>query len=143
MVIKQEAQIRELQDKVEASLRREIKPNLIVHGILEDDDEQYPALLEKFKKFFKEKMKIESETAIVDAYRKGPRKFQDRAIMLRLQHVSDKSIIFENVSNIKGLRNVRKQLFAVQDNMTDIQKDTREYYRSLRKENNEKETADQ
>ena len=63
--------------------------------------------------------------------------------MIKLQHPSDKGIIFTHASNLQGQRNVRKRLFAVQDNMSENQGEVRNYYRMLQKENKEKDQDEQ
>ena len=49
--------------------KREIKPNLIVSGILEEQSETRAMLMEKIQTFFKNIMLINSEIEINDAYR--------------------------------------------------------------------------
>ena len=108
VVIKQEQQIQNLQAKVEAAYAREIRLNLLIHGIEESIEEGFPQLIEKIDAFFKTKLSIEQDIEVIDAYRKVKPGFKERPIMIKLRHVNDKSIIFANVSKLKGVKNARK-----------------------------------
>ena len=142
IVIKQDQKIQELQNKVEAARDRECKTNIIIHGLVEEKDgesESYSKLEKKIVVFFKEKMEIEEDIDILDAYRKGRRGFKDRPVLIKLKHVTDKSIILSHTNKLQGRKNIRKQLFRVEDDMTEIQADQRRYYRDLLKENRDKD----
>ena len=113
MVIKQEEQIQELQARCDYLVSKDLRPNLVIHGIIEGKEEKYSELIGKIDQFFKNQMNIQDEIQILDAYRKGYK--GDRPIVIRLQHPNDKAIIFANASLLKDKRNIRKKLFSVQD----------------------------
>ena len=132
MIIKQEEQIQELKSRMDSVISKSIRPNLIIHGILEARNETYTELTEKLANFFKTQMNIEEEILILDAYRKGVK--GDRPVFIQLQRPSDKSIIFSNASSLKDKKNVKKKLFSVQDDTTPQAAENRRYYRDLLKE---------
>ena len=136
-VIKQQQQLDDLQGKVTAAFNREIRPNLIIQGITEPKDETYETLVAAVGNFFKNQMEITEEIEILDAYRKGKRGLKDRTICIKLAHVSDKSVIFSNASNLKGKENIRKRLYFVKDDSNDVQQETSNYTRDLQAENKE------
>ena len=90
MVIKQDEQIKELQGKVEATYKREVKPNIIISGISEAVDENYATLSRKVAAFFKEELKIKEDIQVLDMFRTGTKYRRDRPILVKLQHPSDK-----------------------------------------------------
>ena len=133
IIIKQDQRIKELESKVERMMERELRQNLIVHGLVKERNEKYPELVEIINKFLKEQLQIESDIAILDAYCLG-NKPHDRPVRIRLQHQSDKSIIFANASNLKGKKNSKQRLFLIQDDQTERQAESRKYYWELIKE---------
>ena len=90
MVIKQDEQIKELQGKVEATYKREVKPNIIISGISEVVDENYATLSRKVAAFFTEELKIKEDIQVLDMFRTGTKYRRDRPILVKLQHPSDK-----------------------------------------------------
>ena len=135
MLINQEEKLQNLEHRVTSSYMREIKPNLIVHGILEDKEEDRSTLVEKTKSFFKEKMEITETIEICDAFRMG--QGSNRPILIKLAYPNDKAIIFANAKNLKGKENAKKRLFFVHDDLTDEQSEVRMTYRELNIENKE------
>ena len=141
MVINQEEKIKFLENKVTAAYEREIKSNMIIHGILEVAEETHDKLLELVSGFFAETMLIQQTITLTDAYRMGEGK--GRSIMIKLKFPSDKAIIYEHASNLKGKMNARKKLYFIQDDLSDIQQEQRNSYRDLVRENKEKDQEDQ
>ena len=142
IIIKQEERIAVLENRQSRAYERETRNNIMIHGIFEDKDETVASLSEKVAKFFKESMKIEESIEVVDLYRTGHYTKRDRPIMLKLRHIMDKGIIFKHASNLKGLKNVRKQLFQVHDDETEERSDFRKYYRDLQAENKDRQEED-
>ena len=138
IMIKQDEKIKELESKINQIHRRELRPNLIIQGIIEDRNESYSQLKAKIADFFKTQMLIEEEIEILDAYRKGA-SVNYRPVCVKLQHANDKSIIYLHASNLKDKANVRKKLFQVQDELDEEQTEKRRYYRDLLKESREVE----
>ena len=128
-----------MESKLEAVQSRELKQNIIIHGLVEDKDETYQGLVDSIKSFWKEQMLIEEEIEIMDAFRLGNKPI-DHPVCVKLQHSKDKALIFANASNLKDKENIKKRLFMVQDNQMERQAETRRYYRELVKES--KEEAD-
>ena len=85
-------------------------------------------------------MEIKEEISITEIRRVGSGR--SRPILVKLENVQDKSIIFKNASKLKGKRNARKKLYFVQDDMADFQAESRQQYKDLRKENEEKDNED-
>ena len=77
IVIRLNQKIEELERKVESARLWEIRPNLIIHGLLEGRVEMYTDLIQKVKDFLKERMKIEVNIEILDAFRMGPKERHD------------------------------------------------------------------
>ena len=140
MIINQEERIKILENRVTAAFQREIKPNLIIHGVIEDKEEDRESLFEKVNVFFKTQMEIESKIEIRDAYRLG--QGVARPILIKLCYSNDKAIIFENASKLKGKENVKKKLYFIHDDMSDEQTETRQFYRELNQENALREEND-
>ena len=60
-----------------------------------------------------------------------------RPILVKLKYPSDKSVIYANVSNLKGKLNVRRKLYFINDDQTEEQQEQRNYFRHLQQENKE------
>ena len=141
MMLNQEERIQNLEHRATMSYQREIKPNLIVHGIVEGKDETREELQEKMSKFFKEQMEIESAIELRDCFRMG--QGSHRPVMIKLCYPNDKATIFANASKLQGKENIKKRLFFVHEDMTDEQAETRQQYRELNKENKLKDEEQQ
>ena len=103
--------------------------------MVESKEETTTKLIETTKKFFKEQMEIEDDIDILDVFRRGRRGIRDRPICVKLQHVSDKAVIFTNASKLKDKTNTRKKLFMVRDDQDDKSQEVRGYFRDLQQEN--------
>ena len=129
VVIRQDQKIQELESKLTMAYQREIKLNVIIDGILEQDDESREKLLELVKTFFTDTMQIESEVKVSDAYRMG--RGLHRSVLVKLAVPSDKAMIFSNVSNLKGKKNARRKLYFIKNDMTTQEMETRNYFKQL------------
>ena len=110
-VIRQEAKIEELEEKLVQDHRSSVRGNIIIEGILEDRQESRKQLFENVDKFFKELLEIPNHIKILDAYRMGNTNWSNRQVKVKLMHLSDKAIIFANASKLKGKKNAKKRLF--------------------------------
>ena len=144
MVINQDEKMKELERKATASYQREIRPNLMIYGLLEEKDKTPESLVQEAKNFFKEQLEIEEEIEeeIEVIYAKRVGKGKVKPLLVRLKDTNDKGCIFANIDNLKGKTNARKKLFFIQDDMTEQQKEQRQWYHDLVKENKAKEDSD-
>ena len=71
VVIKQEEKISALENRVTAAYRCEIRPNLIIYGLLEKVDETRETLLKEVYAFFKEKLGISAKIMCDNVRRLG------------------------------------------------------------------------
>ena len=139
-VIKQEQMIKDLNRRVDFLTKELKKPNLFIDGILEDKKEETSEeRVAKVSEFFKQKMEIEEEVKIKQAFRVGMK--NPRTFKVVLENPEDKQQIFSNVSNLKGKQNARKKLFFVNDDLMDEEKEVKEYYRDLLRENTNREES--
>ena len=135
IIIKQEEELTYVRNQLDEARRRDIRNNIIIAGVVEEVDETKDVCQEKVKSFFKDSMEI-TETIDIEAVKRlGPKKSKNRAILVRLKEVSDKSIIFSHVRNLKGKTNARKKLFYVNDDLDPEQAEEKRKYRELIKEN--------
>ena len=135
VVIRQDQTIQTLQERQNSARMRELKPNIVIHGldqtVIEEDRDK---LFEVIKSFFVEKMGITTtEIPIVDAYRFG--KATPKAIVAKLKFPGDKAIIYAHSKNLKGKLNSKKKGYFVKDDSTEEQDGIRREYRDLVKEN--------
>ena len=91
--------------------------------------------MEVIKAFSEEKMEIEQEIVIQDAFHLGDGK--NRSIMIKLKHLADKAVIFTNASKLNGKVNKRNKAYFIQDDRSDVQAEQRKVYRELQRENKE------
>ena len=137
IIIKQEQKIEDLEQKVSAIRGREIRPNLMISGIIENNDETRSELETKVSEFFKTIMQIEADIKILDVYRVG--EGRSHPAMVRLQHVADKVVIFGNASQLKGKVNAKNKPFYIRDDKTEEQQEVKKYYAELKKNNQQEE----
>ena len=139
IVIRQDQKISELSNQVEQLRKEQKKPNMFIDGLVEKDSEiDASAHIAMVKSFFTKEMEIEETINIHQAYRVGSK--NPRSMKIILQDPDDKKIIFSNISNLKGKKNVRQKLNFVYEDKISKEKEQRDYYRDLRRENEEKST---
>ena len=68
IVIRQDEKIRELEGKVNAMMGKELRPNLVIDGIVEEKEDPQQKLWDKVTAFFKEQMQIQEEVKIQDVF---------------------------------------------------------------------------
>ena len=128
MIINLEEKVTVMEKRATAAYHRELRPNLIVHGITEKKDETRDELFESLKQFFVNKMEVEEEIAINDCYRMGQGK--TRPVLLKLKYPNDKAIIFENASKLKDKMNEKGKYFFVHDDVSEEQSEVRKIIES-------------
>ena len=82
--------------------------------VLDEDREEKVA--ETAKKFFKEKLKIEKPIELADAYRVDKGKV--KTIVIRLQNVKDRGLIFGHVKNLKDVNNKMNKPFQIREHLS-------------------------
>ena len=142
VVINQQEKINNLEVKVDMLCNKDTRSNIVISGIIEDKEETTGQLEMKVSNFFKQQMLIEKEISIQDLFRSGRKGIRDRPITVKLQHSSDKAIIFTHASNLKGKENVRKQLFKVADNYNEQNAENRRFMMDLQRENKEMDESE-
>ena len=144
MMINQDEKINILEARLTASYQRELRPNLVIYGILESAEEDRSVLYQKVTDFFKETLELSAESDEIefwDAYRLG--QGRARPVLVKLTHVSDKAKIYSNSSVLKDKVNAKKKPYFVQDDMSEQQEEDKHTFRDLVKENKERDTSDQ
>ena len=136
IVIRQDEHIENMASTIE-SLKKELRrPNIFIDGILENENEKTPKeRIQIINDFLKEQMEIEDEISIKQAYRIGVK--VPKTFKVVLNNPDDKPLIFEHVSNLKEKRNARRKLYFVSKDLTELEKEKKEYYRDLIKANTE------
>ena len=137
IVIKQDARISHLEDTIKQMQRQGKHANLTISGLLETLDQTPQDRIKQVQSFFKDSMKIEREIQIANAYWKG--QGLSRALLVQLQFLDDKSTIFEHVPNLKGIKNVQGKYYFVSDDRAEDEREQRNYYKSMLKDNNDLE----
>ena len=138
IVIRQETQIEKLISQVELLQKENKKSNFFIEGILETEKEEtHEGRIEVIKDFLKNQMEIEETITVKQAYRIGHK--DPRVFKVVLANNDDKNVIFSNLLNLKGKKNTRKKLFFVNDDLTAKEKELKDYYRDLCKENEDKD----
>ena len=140
MIINQEERIQQLESRATMAYQREIKPNMIIHGIIEPKEEKREELMKAIASFFKDVMLIEGEIELSDVFRMG--QGNARPVLIKLAHPSDKATIFTNAPNLQEKLNAKKKMYFIHDDMSDEQAETRRFYRELQKENKENKDQD-
>ena len=140
IVIRQDARIEQLKNQVKSLLRSTRRPNLMIQGIIETAEQSKEDRIKLVKDFFTSELEIEETISIKNAYWRGQGKA--RHMFTELEHYSDKSLIFTNVSKLKGKKNVKRQLFRVSDDDLEEEREHRNYYRSLVRDNLTKDEDD-
>ena len=78
-------------------------------------------------------MDIQSVVRINQAYRTGGKNPQTMKILLN--NPEDKHLILSHISNLKGKKNARRKLFFINEDLTSQERELKEYYKDLQKEN--------
>ena len=140
IVIRQDHRIKVLENEVQAMHGRQRKANIIISGLDDIEVENVENTKTKVSSFFKDQMCITDDIEVkkIDTLGKGPNK----AVVVKLANLNDKSKIFDNVSNLKGKHNARKKLFFVNNDLPEKEREQRNYFQHLIKENKLKDEND-
>ena len=134
VVIKQEESIEELQSQVKELKRGKIRRNVRISGLIEDSSETNEETKTKVNEFIQEELEISEAVKLKKAYRVGAKQGQDREVVAVLDSVTDKAKIFSNVKNLKGKKNVKRKLYFVNDDLDAEQREEKQRFRELVKE---------
>lgn len=108
VVIRQQTEIDDLKTQMLEAQARGMRCNITIHGIPERAHEN---CLSSVNQFIVEKLQIKDKLIPIEqAYRYGSGK--TRPILVMLRHWSDKALIFQHVSNLKGLRHDGAAVFV-------------------------------
>ena len=126
MTIKQDQELKECKKEIE-NLKFRMDRNLLrITGLEEKEGENCK---EAVKTFFTQKLDIQQEIAMIDAYRVG--KGQNRAILVYLQDPKIKGLIFKNTSKLKDLKNNEDRPYGVSDQLSARKRAERQRIRQL------------
>ena len=111
IIIRQDQKITELADKVTDLQRRSMRKNIVITGLPVKEKENCKEIA---KNFFKDKMKVE-EPEIEVAHRLG--KGKSKPMVVRMRSIGQKSKVFGNVGNLKGIKNEQKKHYRLDDQL--------------------------
>ena len=141
MVINQDERIWVMEDRITAAFQREIKANVIIHGLVEQRNETREELLAAVESFFKETMEIEQKIEVSDVYRLGQGSV--RPLLTKLKYPNDKALILSNTSKLHKKQNAKKKSYFVHEDLSDEQTEIQKLYKDLIMENRTKEEKEQ
>ena len=133
IVIRQDARIMQLESALEAIQRNFRRPNLFIDGLTERHGDVLKDRIEQVQEFFKEKMEIQEEIKVKKAFWIGSSK--NRLMKVELVNSDDKGLIFAHASNLKGKRNARRRLYFINDDLSEAEREQRNYFKQLKKDN--------
>ena len=126
MVSKHEKQMSKMLDRMEDSETKHLRRNLLIFGIPEQKEED---ALKIVKDFFKIKMEFQEEIPFVTAYRRGVG--EHRPMLIQLQNIRDKALIYKNVKKLKDKTNDNGQSYQVRDDLPERLREQDKRYRFL------------
>ena len=134
-VIRQDQKLDQMSKEIDALKKQNKKYNIRIDGIIEDPEKEKSLAERKgiVQVFFKEQMEIDQDIPIRDVYRIG--KSENRSMFVTLESSEDKAFIFSNVAKLKKKVNARKKLYFVSSDMLEEEKEKRQYFKDLQKEN--------
>ena len=136
IAINQEEKINMLEQKLTAAYEREIKPNLILNGLIEEGEETRTELKDKLDSLFKETMEITQDIELNDWFQMGDG--HTRSVMIKLKHALNKVAIFGNTGKLKDKFNSKNKAYYINDDQSDAQSEFRRGYKELVQENKKK-----
>lgn len=117
---------------------RSMRHNIIISGLVEQKNENITwSVLE----FFKSKLKIEENIAIVSAYRIG--NGAERSIVVELAKLEDKAKIYHSVSKLKGVKNSNGKSYFISDQLPEVYAERRRQQSYIKAQNNKLPSAQQ
>ena len=109
VTMKQSREIKECNDYISNTKNYRTRNNLIIRGVKEVNDEN---LLQTANDFFKFKLKIDQAVGIQEVSRMN-NTGRDRAVLVVLNNVADKKVIFSHTKNLKNITNYEGKPFHV------------------------------
>ena len=86
--------------------------------------------------FIKEKLQIREGLDLISAYRIGKKEDRvNRPIRFKLLDPNDVAIIFQNIDNLKGVKNGAGEAYNLSEHLTEKDLETKNHYRDLKQEN--------
>ena len=122
------------------------KQNIIIEGLLEEENETTVVIIGKVKVFFENTMTIlENEhqaIKIIGVYHQGVKGRFECKVIVRLANSDMKAIIFNHVKNLKGKTNPHKQAYYILSDLDPEAAEVRQVFQALKKENSLLEEED-
>ena len=126
LVQRQAMKINHLQEHNEAKEGRNMRQNLVIQGLEYGKEDNEESIKEIVTNFFSQTMKIRKNIAIQLILRSGSE--EHLALVISLQNLKDKGVIFKNVKNIIGIKNNANNSYFVSDQLTfEKQEEQRRY----------------
>ena len=135
--IRQEQVIHECKDKIDYLENMILNDVIRITGIRERKEED---VIQVVHNFFKQKLKIQKELSVIDAFRIG--KGSHRAIKVQLAKPREKALIFGNLKHLKGVVNDIEKPYQVREHLSAKKYTEKKRQRQLMFENNKKSTAE-
>ena len=106
--------------------RNQNKNNLLIFGFSEEKNED---CTQKVKDFFKEKLQIPGELDIETVYRMGSfKKGSHRQLLVKFRKHADKSKVFANLKNLKGVKAETGKRFTIRDHLPEKEAEERKRF---------------
>ena len=112
---------------------RNVKDNLMISGLDEENEESPTTTAEMVTDFFTQTMKITKPIEIQSATWIG--KASPRTVLVKLQDSTDKSVIFKNGKELKDVRNSKDGEMYVNSQLPPFLQEKKKWYRYLMKHN--------
>ena len=130
-VEKQAQEVKLLREANDDQKTRSMKHMLYLHNIDEETDEKDKDTRDLVVKFFQEKMGIAKDILMTKVQREGSikkvssesedgesvRNVSPRSILITLESLSDKGLIYNHVQNLKGKKNSKNKAYIVSDKL--------------------------
>ena len=130
---RQAMMIDHLQGHNERLQQKALRNNLIIQGLIPDENDNNPNLTELVTNFFTQVMKIRRNVAIRSVIRLGTGK--TATLQVTLDNIRDKGIIFKNVKQLSGLKNKNDDSYFVNDQLTFERQEEQCRQRDIKKHN--------
>ena len=140
MVQRQAQEIKLLKEANENKEAVRLRNNLLISGLEEDDEESPDNLIQLVTDFFSQTMGIRNSITINNARHQG--NANPHMIVVTLQNLKDKGIIFKHVKNLKDVRNINDDRYFITDHLPAARQEEQHRYRSLINQNKDKEGTD-
>lgn len=139
IVIRQDQQIASLTRKVNEAQQREMYPNLVITGIVEEPNEKP---MQVYNQFVHEQLEIQELIPVHRAYRIGTGPNRPLIVELR-DPTTYKPKIYKNASKLKGKRNSKGGMYFISDHLPEEYNEFRRRINDLISENKKKPTHEQ